>query len=158
MVVLNRISFVVASLFPLALGNNLARARTPMTARVFDRLFSGGAAAALPTSFRALSDGGLGGPPTWEQLTEKALATPTGARLAAEDKERESGGGPPHRASKLRLFGHSPADVRITLYRDSAGARSCPSRRILGAPRRPRQAAWRLTRASRAAHPSSPFR
>jgi len=113
---------LIALLGSTRLGSHsLSRARTPMSARVFDRLFSGGASAALPTTFRALADGADGAPPSWAQLRERALQTPTGARLAAEDAERANGGGPPHRAAKLRLFGHSPSDVRIKLYRDSAG-------------------------------------
>lgn len=61
------------------------------------------------------------GPPSWQALKTEALATPTGARLKLEDEERAVGRGPPHRASKLRLFGAASAEeVRVTLYRDSA--------------------------------------
>ncbi|KAJ1616252.1 glutathione S-transferase, partial [Pavlovales sp. CCMP2436] len=89
-----------------------------MTARVFDRLFSGGGAATLPTTFRALAD--ASDAPSWDELKARLLKTPTGARLAVEDEARMRGGGPPHRASKLRLFGKQESDVRITFYRDSA--------------------------------------
>eukprot|EP00632_Arachnochrysis_sp_CCMP2950_P006847 CAMPEP_0185717042 /NCGR_PEP_ID=MMETSP1164-20130828/44046_1 /TAXON_ID=1104430 /ORGANISM="Chrysoreinhardia sp, Strain CCMP2950" /LENGTH=462 /DNA_ID=CAMNT_0028384679 /DNA_START=68 /DNA_END=1456 /DNA_ORIENTATION=- len=56
-----------------------------------------------------------------DELKAAVLATPTGTALAEEDALRAKGRGPPHRASKLRLFdepdGYEP---RVTLYRDSA--------------------------------------
>lgn len=59
--------------------------------------------------------------PTWQDLMQKVLTTPTGARLKAEDEERSQGYGPPHRSSTLRLFGAKHKDeVRVKLYRDSA--------------------------------------
>mmetsp|Transcript_54554 Transcript_54554/g.152173 ORF Transcript_54554/g.152173 Transcript_54554/m.152173 type:complete len:497 (+) Transcript_54554:44-1534(+) len=61
------------------------------------------------------------GVPTWEALREEMLASKACQRLAEEDRQRSLGRGPPHRASKLRLFGaSSEAEVRVTLYRDSA--------------------------------------
>jgi hypothetical protein len=107
----------------------LARARAPMATRVFDRIFSGalGAATPLPTNFRALADGADGqSAPSWDALRAKVLQTPTGQRLAAEDLAREQGEGPPHRAAKLRLFGQDITNVRLTFYRDSAGALARP--------------------------------
>ncbi|CAE8637294.1 unnamed protein product [Polarella glacialis] len=59
--------------------------------------------------------------PSWDQLRDRVLATPVGAKLQSEDAERAVGRGPPHRASKLRLFGAKSAEtVRVTFYRDSA--------------------------------------
>lgn len=59
--------------------------------------------------------------PTWQQLSERVLATQTGAKLRAEDAERARGLGPAHRASTLRLFDALSSDkIRVKLYRDSA--------------------------------------
>eukprot|EP00931_Biecheleriopsis_adriatica_P088385 TRINITY_DN62719_c0_g1_i1.p1 TRINITY_DN62719_c0_g1~~TRINITY_DN62719_c0_g1_i1.p1 ORF type:complete len:486 (-),score=83.49 TRINITY_DN62719_c0_g1_i1:31-1404(-) len=58
--------------------------------------------------------------PTWQQLGEMILSTPTGRKLQAEDAERERGHGPAHRSSKLRLFEASEKEIRVKLYRDSA--------------------------------------
>eukprot|EP00927_Polykrikos_kofoidii_P065776 TRINITY_DN61492_c0_g1_i1.p1 TRINITY_DN61492_c0_g1~~TRINITY_DN61492_c0_g1_i1.p1 ORF type:complete len:497 (-),score=61.53 TRINITY_DN61492_c0_g1_i1:81-1469(-) len=65
--------------------------------------------------------GEVSAPPSWSELRTRALATPTGSQARRDDDERARGYGPPHRASKLRLFGaESAEDVRVTLYRDSA--------------------------------------
>lgn len=60
--------------------------------------------------------------PTWEALHARAVATPTGARLASEAAQRVEGGGPPHVNAKLRLFDAEGGEdsVRVTLYRDAA--------------------------------------
>jgi hypothetical protein len=59
-------------------------------------------------------------PSAWPTVQSRVAATPAGARLAADDAARAEGGGEPHRASTLRLFGKTEADVRVTFYRDSA--------------------------------------
>jgi len=61
------------------------------------------------------------GAPTWSELSTRVLATAAGQRLKEEDELRAQGRGPPHRASKVRLFGAaSEDDIRVTLYRDTA--------------------------------------
>ena len=57
----------------------------------------------------------------WEKITATCLDTETGKRLAEQDALRAEGKGLPHVAAKLRLFGKSEDDVRVTLYRDHAG-------------------------------------
>lgn len=59
--------------------------------------------------------------PSWDALRARALATPTGTRLARDATARALGEGPPHADARLRLFGAGPelAD-RVTLYRDDA--------------------------------------
>lgn len=52
--------------------------------------------------------------PSWAELAAMADATATGMRLQAELAAREHGGGPPHTDAKLRLFGQSKEDVRVT--------------------------------------------
>jgi len=60
-------------------------------------------------------------PPSWEELADRVFATKAGAQFKSEDEQRAIGLGPPHRASKLRLFGAKTInEVRVTLYRDSA--------------------------------------
>jgi glutathione S-transferase len=57
---------------------------------------------------------------SWPALRELAEATPVGAHLAADAQLRAAGGGPPSKETRLRLFGGSEADVRVTLFRDTA--------------------------------------
>lgn len=58
--------------------------------------------------------------PSWESLRTSAQATPTGIQLLSDLAERDKGAGPTHTDAKLRLFGASESDVRVTLYRDMA--------------------------------------
>lgn len=57
----------------------------------------------------------------WEEISATCLDTEMGKRLAEQDALRAEGEGLPHVAAKLRLFGKSEDDVRVTLYRDHAG-------------------------------------
>ena len=78
--------------------------------------------------------GGGGGAPTlefapvesaavgdWDSLKTTLAASPTFKRMEAEAELRATGAGPAHTDNKLRLFGKSEGDVRVTLYRDHAG-------------------------------------
>lgn len=56
-----------------------------------------------------------------EELKTESESTQTGKKLASEEALRAKGEGPPHVTSKLRLFGASEDDIRVTLYRDHAG-------------------------------------
>eukprot|EP00854_Cymbomonas_tetramitiformis_P007709 gene7709-9171_t len=58
--------------------------------------------------------------PTWEELSDLAVGTSTGQRISEQQALRAQGGGLPHTDAKLRLFGHSEDEVRLTLYRDHA--------------------------------------
>ena len=57
----------------------------------------------------------------WAEISALTSATETGKKLAEEEALRATGEGLPHITAKLRLFGHSEEDVRVTLYRDHAG-------------------------------------
>lgn len=58
--------------------------------------------------------------PAWSDLQTKVYATATGKEMLAAEAERNQGGGLAHTDAKLRLFGKSPDDVRVVLYRDTA--------------------------------------
>jgi glutathione S-transferase len=58
--------------------------------------------------------------PTVAELAAAVAGTPTGRRLLEEEAARKRGEGAPHTDAKLRLFGKSESDVRVTLYRDTA--------------------------------------
>ena len=59
--------------------------------------------------------------PSWDVLSQRAHATPTGARLKDEAAQRALGRGPPHADASLRLFdAKDESQVRVTLYRDAA--------------------------------------
>ena len=49
------------------------------------------------------------------------MSTETGKKIAEEEKLRAKGEGAPHVTAKLRLFGASEDDVKVTFYRDHAG-------------------------------------
>mmetsp|Transcript_17613 Transcript_17613/g.55618 ORF Transcript_17613/g.55618 Transcript_17613/m.55618 type:complete len:331 (-) Transcript_17613:58-1050(-) len=58
--------------------------------------------------------------PTVAELAAAVAGTPTGRRLLDEEVARNRGEGAPHSDARLRLFGKSESDVRVTLYRDTA--------------------------------------
>jgi glutathione S-transferase len=58
--------------------------------------------------------------PAVAELAAAVAGTPTGRRLIDEEAARKRGEGAPHSDAKLRLFGKSESDVRVTLYRDTA--------------------------------------
>jgi len=58
--------------------------------------------------------------PAVSELATAVAATSTGQQLLAEEAERARGAGSAHTDAKLRLFGRTEADVRVTLYRDTA--------------------------------------
>ena len=57
----------------------------------------------------------------WDEISAKCHDTETGKKLVGEEALRAKGEGLPHITAKLRLFGHSEEDIRVTLYRDHAG-------------------------------------
>eukprot|EP00667_Euglena_gracilis_P003652 EG_transcript_3663 len=61
------------------------------------------------------------GLPSWDALQQRVLATPTGQHLQRQVELRAVGEGDPHIDTALRLFGRPESDIRVTLYRDTAG-------------------------------------
>merc|ERR1719440_2554804 len=59
--------------------------------------------------------------PSWADLKSMAEQTATGQQLLKAESERALGAGAAHTDAKLRLFGGKESDVRVTLYRDTAG-------------------------------------
>ena len=58
---------------------------------------------------------------SWDELHQRCLLTPTGARLQSEAAERSLGRGAPHVDAVLRLFdAEDESAVRVTLFRDAA--------------------------------------
>ena len=70
--------------------------------------------------------------PSWDALksTHTSETSTTVKRIFDEAKERAVGEGPPHQDNKLRLFGSSESDVRVTFYRDHAAVRMATLTRV----------------------------
>ena len=80
---------------------------------------TGGGGGGAPTiEFTPVESAAVG---AWDSLKATLAASPTFQRMEAEAELRATGAGPAHTDNKLRLFGKSEEDVRVTLYRDHAG-------------------------------------
>ena len=57
--------------------------------------------------------------PSWSDLKESLLQTPTGSYLSEQEKLRLTGEGLPHPDALIRRFG-TTEEPRVVFYRDSA--------------------------------------